>query len=175
MSLPVRNRRFIPSFASRISVPMIAACLVLAPAVAFVQQQIERQMTPEQFKSAGLHKLSADELAYLNAWLNDTLEVETTKAATKAKDKVETENRGFASFGRSDPILARIVGEFRGFGRGRSYTLDNGQVWQQVDDAVLHGVRADGPAVRIKPSVIGNAWYMTVEGRNTTAMVRRVK
>jgi hypothetical protein len=151
-----------------------AALLALAPA-AHAQPPIEQQMTPEQFKASGLDKLSRQELANLNAWLNNTLEVETTKAAELAKDKVETENRGFLTFGKTDPIVGRIVGEFRGFALGRSWTLDNGQVWEQMDSATLAGVRKADPQVRITPSVLGNKWYMQIDGYNTRAGVRRVK
>jgi len=152
----------------------LAALLVVAP-TAYAQPPIEQQMTPEQFKASGLEKLSPQELANLNAWLNNTLEVETTKAATIAKEKVETENRGFLTFGKTDPIVGRIVGEFRGFAPGRSWTLDNGQVWEQFDSASLAGARKTDPQVRITPAVIGNKWYMQVEGYNTRAGVRRVK
>lgn len=153
---------------------MLLALLGFASSV-HAQPQIEKQMTPEQFKAAGLDKLSPAELANLNAWLNNTLEVETAKAATLAKDQVETENRGFFSFGKSDPIVARITGEFRGFAKGRSWTLDNGQVWEQIDGASLAGVRKTDPQVRITPSLIGNAWYMQIDGYNTRASVRRTK
>lgn len=142
---------------------------------ASAQAPIEKQMTPEQFKAAGLDKLSPAELANLNSWLNNTLEVETTKAATLAKDKVESESRGFFSFGKSDPIVARITGEFRGFAKGRRWTLDNGQEWEQIDDATLAGARKTDPEVKIAPSLVGNAWYMQVEGYNKRASVRRMK
>ena len=154
---------------------LILASLVAVASVAQAQQPIEKQMTPEQFKAAGLDKLSPQELANLNAWLNNTLEAETEKAAQLAKDKVETENRGFLPFGKTDPIVARISGEFRGFARGRSWTLDNGQVWEQMDGASLAGVRKTDPQVKITPSLIGNNWYMQIEGYNTRASVRRVK
>lgn len=156
----------------------LALCLLtlmLPLSAAAAQPPIEQQMTPEQFKAAGLDKLSAQELANLNAWLNNTLEVETDKAAKVAREKIETENRGFMSFGKTDPIESSIVGEFRGFGRGRSWTLANGQVWTQVDDATLAGVRTRDPAVKISPSVMGNTWYMSIEGYNTRAKVQRVK
>lgn len=139
------------------------------------QPAIERQMTPEQFHAAGLDKLSAQELANLNAWLNKTLDAETTRAATRAKEKVEDENRGFFDFGSDEPIASRISGEFRGFGKNRLYTLDNGQQWRQTDAASLAGVRLDNPGVEITPSLVGNAWYMRVEGYNTRAKVERVK
>jgi hypothetical protein len=154
---------------------VLAAVLALAATIAHAQPPIEQQMTPEQFKAAGLDQLSPEQLANLNAWLNNKLEVETAKAATEAKEKVEDDNRGFFNFGSSEPIVARITGEFRGFGRGRSYTLDNGQVWQQVDDASLAGVRKADPSVKITPSLIGNSWYMAIDGYNTRAKVQRTK
>lgn len=154
---------------------LILLALLGAATAVQAQPPIEKQMTPEQFKASGLDKLSPGELANLNAWLNNTLEVETTKAAELAKDKIESESRGFLSFGKSDPITARITGEFRGFANGRSWTLDNGQVWEQVDQASLAGVRKTDPQVKITPSLVGNAWYMQIEGYNTRASVRRVK
>lgn len=153
---------------------LLATLLALAPA-AFAQQPIEQQMTPEQFKAAGLDQLNAAQLSNLNAWLNRTLENETAKAAATAKKKVEDDNRGFLNFGSIEPVVAKIDGEFRGFGSGRSYTLDNGQVWEQIDGASLAGVRLSAPQVKINPSLIGNAWYLSVAGYNTRAKVQRVK
>lgn len=143
------------------------------------QPPIEQAMTPEQFKAAGLDKLSAEELANLNAWLNRTIATETTKAAeqaaVQAKEMVETENRGFFHFGSSEPIDAHIAGQFNGFRKGNTYTLDNGQQWRQTDTASLAGVRVENPAVKITPSLIGNTWYLRIEGYNTRAKVERVK
>ncbi|NLA68648.1 MAG: hypothetical protein GX856_10495 [Gammaproteobacteria bacterium] len=153
---------------------LLAALLFAAVPVA-AQQPIEAQMSADEFRAAGLHKLSADELASLNAWLGRTIDAETGKAAESARRQVEDENRGFFSFGSSEPVVGRIVGEFRGFARGREYTLDNGQVWRQVDAASLVGARRDGPEVKISPSLVGNAWYMAIEGYNTRAKVERIK
>ena len=153
---------------------MLAVLLAAAPA-AFAQPPIEQRMTPEQVKATGVDKLSPQELANLNAWLNNTLEVETTRAAVQAMEKIESEHRGFFNFGKSDPIVAKLTGEFRGFAKGRSWTLDNGQVWEQVDEATLAGVRKTDPQVRITPSLAGKFWYMQIDGYNTRAGVKRVK
>lgn len=157
----------------------LATALLFAPA-AFAQQapagdRIEQQMTPEQFRAAGLDQLSPAQLDSLNAWLNRTLEAATTTAAETAKTQVQEESRGFLSFGSSEPIRSTLAGEFRGFGRGRSYTLENGHVWEQVDGATLAGVRKTDPAVTITPARIGNVWYMSIEGYNTRAKVQRIK
>ena len=151
---------------------LAALLFVAAPAAA--QQAIQTQMTPEEFKATGLDKLSADELERLNAWLNRTIDSESEKAAATAKKQVEKENHGFFDFGSSEPVVGRLVGEFRGFSRGREYTLDNGRL---APDRCRHavGARRDGPAVRITPSLVGNAWYMAIEGYNTRAKVERVK
>lgn len=155
---------------------LVLALLALAPlAAAQAPQPIEKQMTAEEFAATGLGKLDPRELANLNAWLNRTLEVETQKAAAQAKDLVQQENRGFFDFGSDEPIEATMVGEFRGFAQGRQYTLDNGQVWRQTDNASLAGVRRSNPKVRIKPGMIGNVWYLGIEGYNTRAKVQRIK
>jgi hypothetical protein len=164
-----------------LSTAVLSSALLLACAApAFAQDAatapaIEKQMTPEQFKAAGLDKLDSAELANLNAWLNKTIDTETTKAAVQAKKKVEDDNRGFFNFGSNEPVVGRIAGEFNGFQSGRQYTLDNGQVWRQTDNASLVGVHKTNPEVRIKPGMVGNAWYMTIKGYGTNAKVERVK
>lgn len=155
---------------------LLLAALLVAAAPALAQQQpIETRMTPEEFKATGLDQLDAAQLARLNAWLGRTIEGETEKAAATAKRQVEDDNRGFLSFGSSEPVTGRLVGTFSGFAGGREYTLDNGQVWRQIDAASLAGVRREAPAVRITPSLVGNAWYMAIEGSNTRAKVERLK
>lgn len=153
----------------------LALALLLASGGAFAQNAVEQQMTPEEFKAAGLDKLSPQELANLNAWLNHAVEAETTKVAAETKKKIEDEDRGFFHFNSDEPIVGHLVGEFRSFAKGRRYTLDNGQEWVQIDDAELSGVRLSNPEVRIKPAMVGNSWYMSVGKYNTKAQVKRVK
>ena len=158
--------------------PLALALLLACSAAAAAQEQtppIQQQMTPEEFHAAGLDKLSPEELARLNAWLGRTISVETGKAAAAATEKVKQENRGFFDFGSAEPIQAHIAGDFHGFAKNRTYTLDNGQVWQQIDDAELPGVRLSNPAVNVKPAMVGNSWYMKVGKYNTRAQVKRTK
>lgn len=139
------------------------------------QRPLQQEMTAEEFKAAGLDKLSADELARLNAWLDRKIDTEAGKAAARAEEKVKADAHGFFNFGSAEPIVAHIAGEFRGFARGRDYTLDNGQVWKQIEEASLAGVRKTNPAAKITPSLVGNAWYLAIDGYNTRAKVQRVK
>jgi len=158
-----------------LAVALLLACLSPLASAQTAQPAIEKQMTPEQFKAAGLDKLSADELAHLNAWLGRTLETQTAKASAETKQRIEHENRGFLTFNSEEPITGHIAGDFHGFDKGRTYTLDNGQVWQQIDDAQLPGIRLTNPDVRIKPALMGNTWYMAVSHYNTRAQVKRIK
>lgn len=154
---------------------VLAVALACTGAAVAAPPPIQQQMSPDEFKAAGLDKLTPDELARLNTWLGRTIDTETQKAAADAKKKVVDENRGFWTFGTDEPIVSTLPGKFPGFGKGRVYTLANGQVWRQTDDAELYGVRGSDLQVTIKPAVLGNAWYMSVKGYNTRATVHRVK
>lgn len=166
-------------------VAMVAIALAAAP-LAFAQDapaRIEQQMTAEQFRAAGLDQLDAGQLANLNAWLNRTLDAETGRAAQQAAEQARQEahagdgerSGGFLDFGSEEPVAARLQGRFDGFARGREYTLDNGQVWRQIDDASLTSVQLDHPQVMIDKALFGSAWYLRVEGYNTRAKVERVR
>jgi len=118
----------------------------------------------------------AEQLANLNDWLDGKLKVETAKAAETAKQSGGDEDRrGLFLATSREPVDGTITGNFTGFGKGRSFTLDNGQVWQQIDDVSLTGVKDANPKVKITPSVIGSAWYLSIEGFNARAKVQRVK
>lgn len=166
------------SVLARVLAVATIALSLTAPA-ALAQSKIEQQMSAEQFKAAGLDQLSPQQLGNLNAWLNRTLDSETSKAAIKAKEEtrelVKHENRGFLGSGSRETVVAGLPGPFTGFRRGQTYVLDNGQEWRQEDNADLPGVRLDSPQVRITPGVIGNVWYMAVQGYNTRAKVTRTK
>jgi len=163
-----------PSLRS-LAVAFLLACIAPVALAQTALPAIEKQMTPEEFKAAGLDKLSAEELARLNAWLGRTLDTETAKAAAVAKQEVEHESRGFFDFGSEEPIVAHIAGEFRSFGKGKTYTLDNGQVWQQIDDAEMVVRPLTNPEVNIKPAMTGNSWYMAVGKYHSRAQVKRIK
>lgn len=165
------------AFPIRFASAALAALLLLAPAVQAQEAAavpIEQQMSEAEFQAAGLDRLDPEQLAKLNAWLNRAIRSESDKAAELATTKIKEENRGFLTFGSNEAITGRLAGEFRGFGKGRNYTLENGQVWQQQDSVELHGVRLDRPEVKIAPGALG-VWYMNVGKYNTRAKVQRIK
>ncbi|MDY0954746.1 MAG: hypothetical protein ACN6RH_10210 [Stenotrophomonas rhizophila] len=167
---------------------LLASAAVLlslaSPALAqrVVEGDLQQQMSPAEFKAAGLDKLSPAELTALNGWLQgkvaavaaDTREQVREQAREEGRQEVIVKNRGFFDFGSNEPITSTLQGEFRGFGKARKFVLANGQEWEQVDDTVLSGVRKTNPAVSISPGVMG-VWYLRVDGVNTRAKVRRTK
>ncbi len=162
----------------RISVALFMLAFALcAPLQAQGVPPIEKRMSAEELRATGLDKLSAAELAQLNAWLARSAAPSAAaieQAREEGRQEVVRKHRGFFDFGNAEPIESRIAGEFRGFGSGRTYVLENGETWQQTDSTSLHGVRGQNLAVTIRPGALG-AWWMRVEGSYVQAKVKRVK
>lgn len=175
----------------------LSIALLATPMFAFAQDaasdarfaDLRASMTAEEFKAAGLDKLSDAELSALSAWLNRKVGTETARAVEQVRQEtqtavaqaqsdtrkqVERETRGFFAFGSDEPIVSTLAGEFKGFAKGNRYTLANGQVWEQIEPANLAGVRKDNPGVTIKPGMFNN-WFLRIDGYNTAAKVRRIK
>ncbi|KAB7772236.1 hypothetical protein [Xanthomonas maliensis] len=159
---------------------LTALSLAAVPALAQhnAHADLQSQMSPEQFKAAGLNKLDARELAALNDWLQGKVATQSAAAVEQAKEagrqEVIVKNRGFFDFGSKEPIQSTLVGEFAGFAKSRVYVLANGQEWEQTDSSSLPGVRKSSPKVQIKPGLVG-VWYLQIDGYNTQAKVRRIK
>ncbi|TQV88971.1 hypothetical protein [Aliikangiella coralliicola] len=83
------------------------------------------------------------------------------------------------AFGRSsaelvqiESLKSNIVGEFRGWKKGSTLTLKNGQKWKVVSRTTGY-VKLQNPAVEITRGVFGS-FNMKVNGLNAVAKVRRV-
>jgi hypothetical protein len=91
---------------------------------------IQQLMSPEEFRAAGLNKLSSEELQKLDAWLQGYRET-TEKTTEKRVEK--TVKRSFFT---GEPIVSRVDGSFGGL-KGRTLIkLEDGTVWKQanIDD-----------------------------------------
>lgn len=139
---------------------------------------LKEQMSAAQFREAGLEKLSAQELATLDHWLQGTLETASASAVETGREEgrqeIKAKTRGFFDYGSNEPIIATVQGEIRNFGKGQVYTLDNGQQWEQTDTTTSPGLRTQSPKVSIRPGMMG-AWYMKLDGVNAQPKVRRTK
>jgi len=90
---------------------------------------IQNMMSPEEFKAAGLNKLSSEQLEKLNAWLQGYRE------ATEKVTEKKTEKRVAASqsFFHHEPIVSRVDGSFAGLKGHTVIKLEDGTVWKQAN------------------------------------------
>lgn len=152
--------------------PLLSLSIALAfPAFVQAADQyvpLQQRMTPEEFKAAGLDKLSPDELKNLDAWLGGHGKV-VTKVVDESGKPVF-----YPSSEKAGPVKAHVQGEFAGFNGHSEFTLDNGQVWKQADSTRLSCVTGTNPKIAIRRSLMGN-WMASVDGCNDTTSVVRVK
>ena len=119
---------------------------------------LQDMMTAEEFKAAGLEKLSSEDLKKLNAWLQGFREVAETKAAEKATAKAAKAPRA-----KIDQTLSRVDGTFTGLAGHTIIKLQDGTVWKQanIDDHYRAKV-TDHPAAFVSRGPFG--WKMRIEG-----------
>ena len=114
---------------------------------------IQQAMTPEEFKAAGLQKLSPEELAKLNAWLQGYREQVVQKTEKKASERAERDKKSL--------IVSRINGTWGGIGPGMVIVLEDGTKWKLANKDEHYGGNADHPAVAVwKAGFFG--WKMRV-------------
>jgi hypothetical protein len=119
---------------------------------------IKEVMSPEEFKAAGLDKLSAEELQKLDAWLQGYRQVTEQAAEKKATAKASAE-----SHARMDLLVSRVDGTFNGLMGRTVIRLEDGTVWKQAnaDDRYRPKV-TDHPAAAVIHGVFG--YKMRIEG-----------
>ena len=152
-------------------IPSLALSLLLAATAANAQAPsptLEERMPQADFHAAGLDKLSAEELAHLNAWL-------TAHGGSTVKYVTST---GAPLFYPNDSdretVEARISGAFNGWRGQTIFRLDNGQQWQQAESGAYDAGHFTDPKVKIKPMLLGS-WLMYVDGCGCSVRVQRIK
>ncbi|WP_116368378.1 hypothetical protein [Parahaliea mediterranea] len=84
---------------------------------------IENLMSPQDYRAAGLHKLSPAEREALDRWLVSYTagEAQALRHSSEAVKQAEQDIR----------IEAKVTGDFRGWSGDTLFALDNGQLWRQ--------------------------------------------
>ena len=144
---------------------IIGALLILGSAAAasaaeqILSGSIKEMMSPEEFRAAGLNKLSSEELEKLNAWLQGYRE------ATEKVTEKKTEKRVAAtqSWFHHEPIVSRVDGSFTGL-RGKTVIkLEDGTVWKQANlDDHAGASPIDHPGAAVVWSGLG--YKMRIQG-----------
>lgn len=137
----------------------------------------------DDFKAAGLGKLSAEELARLNGLVRDykngalaEAKREVALAAAKIPVVVEPAKKAESGMLAKAKVLltpgteieyatveSRIAGDFKGWEGRAVLTLENGQRWQIANGGLYSTPPIPSPKVKIVPASLGGFW-MTIEG-----------
>lgn len=132
---------------------------------------LEERMSAKQFRDAGLEKLTDEELAALNAWLQG----QSTTAAPAMMAAPTPESRvGFRESNTGSTVVSYLVGTFTGWDGKTKFELENGQIWQQVEQGRVSGVSIERPQVTIESGMFGS-WKIKIEGLNATTRVKRIQ
>src|SRR5206468_9371297 len=112
---------------------------------------IQEMMSPEEFKAAGLNKLSPEELQKLDAWLQGYRQVAEKKATARAERT------------KLDLLVSRVDGSFNGLTGGTVIRLEDGTAWKQAnaDDHFRPRV-TDHPGAVVVHTLFG--YKMRIEG-----------
>ena len=121
-------------------------------------------MEPSTYKAAGLEKLTDKERQALNQWLI----IYTANEAPIIRGSVEAVKKE-----QNKEVKSRISGTFSGWQGNSVFVLDNGQHWQQRNDAVWK-TNKDSPEVLIRKNLFG-FYEMKLVGTNRVVGVKRIR
>jgi hypothetical protein len=120
---------------------------------------IQQMMTPEEFKAAGLDKLSSEELQKLDAWLQGYRQTTEKKASAIAEKKAGERTAKT----KLDMLVSRVDGSFEGL-KGRTVIkLEDGTAWKQANaEDRFRPTVTDHPGAVVSHTVFG--YKMRIEG-----------
>lgn len=139
-------------------------------------------MSPQEFKEAGLNKLSPSELEALNGWLlrytTDDVpelvkEVPELKEAVALKAAVAPAPQPLAPEPEPERIDSRIDGKFKGWTGKTVFKLQNGQVWKQRQSGKYYK-KIESPEVEITKNLLG-FYVMKIVETDKRIGVKRIR
>lgn len=155
-------------------------------------QDFTQIMTPEERAATGLAKLTAPELAALQAVVEryktaepqvgarPPVPVKAVVAGAVVVDAVPTgaEKKGPGWLGvlisaekvqknasSDEKLETRLAGVLSSFTGRRKFQLENGQVWQMTQDDSYAGPSYSNPVVTVRPGALGVFWLEIPDGR----------
>jgi hypothetical protein len=152
------------------------------------QASVIHSLTAEEFAKAGLNKLTAEELAFLEEAIAHHQQPATAMAELPPAPKeqvVKSTDKAAAAFGAeqvtpikrevtSQELHAHIEGTLEAFSGRAVFVLDNGQIWQQrIPDTVYFTPKLENPEVIITRGLVG--YKMLIVPANRVIFVKRVQ
>ncbi len=142
---------------------------------------LEERMTGQEYRDTGLHKLSPEELAALNAWIRRHVPLSAEPLRAPEADQPATastteDTRGLRQRPEQadGPIVSRVVGPFTGWDGNTVFELENGMVWRQNESGTFYIPETHSAEVEISESLLGG-WRLRVKGYNRRVSVERVR
>jgi hypothetical protein len=137
---------------------------LLLPVAIRAQENFTERLSPEERQSAGLDRLTPEQLVALNALVKRDRESgekslratvraelrEEVKQEARTEAKVEARKESEERRLAETRVLSRIVGKFSGWDGKTVFKLENGQIWRQADPDVHYVKPVDSPAVLIE-------------------------
>jgi hypothetical protein len=119
--------------------------------------ELRNLMSGAEYRTAGLEKLSAQELEALDDWIGRLV----VRLLTDRKQA-----------GCSSPVDSRVDGEFEGWTGRTVVQLENGQIWKQRSAAEAYAYRV-APRVQVHRTAAG--CHMKVDGVEGEMLVERLR
>lgn len=134
-----------------LTLPMMILWFVCTVPMASAEEEtqawhgIEKMMTPEEYRAAGLDKLEPGEIERLNQWILRFIAYDSQIVAQSDAAVQKLQNT---------PVKRRIAGKFTGWDGKTVFTLDNGEVWRQRLPG-RYAVVMENPEVEIFRNLLG--------------------
>ena len=156
-------------------------CLALLPGLGWAQApyvKLEQRLSAEQLRATGLDTLTPEQLALLNALLDEqaTATVQAVRAEAKADAAAGTQRDPDPSrfIGLADePIASRAKGTISGWEPGTEFVLENGQVWKVLKGKLRLDAPRESPEILVVPGIAGR-WFLQVDPELPKARVYRI-
>ena len=165
---------------------MVLAGALFAGGAGFAQGDdlppLEEVMSSEEFELTGLGKLSEDELQVLREWLEVFIRRDARSVMRNYREeqrRLDEEAGGKskkeAGANRFEVVESTLVGTLKGWGSKTTFTLANGQVWEnRRKNSGRRTKTVVNPKVIIKKNLLGK-YVMEVPAARVKIPVRRIK
>ncbi len=160
LRLPAIAGRFLPTLIWLAwAVPAVRAQEANVPAPLAQDVSLKQLMTPEQFKAAGLRKLSPEELNRLENFLRGYREQTVQQVARATEERVNpAPKRDQAT--HASVVESAINGSFTGLTGRTRVVLKNGSIWQQQNGEKFR-CNLESPDVVLVRNIFGYKMYVT--------------
>ncbi len=143
-----------------------------------------RALAPGEFDSAGLGKLTPEELTRLDALVRRFKAPEQSARTASAKpaksrpawiEALITLEKSSTEPEKAEAMETHLAGSFTGWTGRSTFRLENGQLWAQSNsDRYDYSPTLQSPKVRIVPASFGSYW-LEIQGVNQRCRVKPVR